>query len=71
MNELLSKAISRLSVLPEERQQAAAAALLDFLDRDQDIDLTAEQLAEIERRLAADDVADDAETAAFFKRMRA
>jgi hypothetical protein len=49
MNKRLSDAIARLSALPEERQQAAAVLLLDFLDRDgSNFDLTSEQLAEID-----------------------
>lgn len=71
MNKQLSDAINRLSHLPEERQEAAAALLFDFLDRDGDIELTAEQIAEIERRLEADEIASDEEVEAFFKRMKA
>ena len=71
MNKQLSDAISRLGELPEELQQAAAALLLDFLDRDDDIELTPEQLAEIERRLESDDVASDEEVKAFFERIKA
>ena len=71
MNKQLSDAIARLSELPEERQQAAAALLLDFLDRDGDFELTPEQIAEIERRLEDDDIATDEEVKAFFERMKA
>jgi hypothetical protein len=70
LNKQLSEAIDRLQALPEDRQQAAAALLLDFLDRDDDIELTAEQIAEIERRLANDDVATDEEVKAFFDRLK-
>jgi hypothetical protein len=70
MNKQLSEAIARLNELPDERQEAAAALLLDFLDRD-DFELTPEQLAEIERRLEKDDIATDEEVKAFFGRMKA
>jgi hypothetical protein len=70
MNRQLSEVIARVSELPEDRQQAAAVLLLDFLDRDPDIELTAEQLAEVERRLAEDDIATDQEVRDFFDRMK-
>jgi hypothetical protein len=70
MNKQLSEAIARLNQLPDERQEAAAALLFDFLDRD-DFELTSEQLAEIERRLENDDIATDEEVKAFFGRLKA
>jgi hypothetical protein len=70
MNKQLSEAIARVRELPEDRQQAAAVLLLDFLDGDSDIELTPEQIAEIERRLEEDDVASDEEVKAFFDRMK-
>lgn len=51
MNKQLDEAISRLRQLPEERQQAAAVMILDFLEYGEDEILTAEQWAEVERRL--------------------
>jgi hypothetical protein len=51
MNEKLHAAIARLSALTEDQQEAAADLLLDFLDREEAADLTAEDLAEIERFL--------------------
>ncbi len=66
----LGDVIARLGDLSEERQQAAAVFLLDFLDGDEDIVLTPEQLAEIERNLEDDDFATDEEVRAFFDRMR-
>ncbi|MGH6670783.1 MAG: hypothetical protein ACRECV_02265 [Xanthobacteraceae bacterium] len=39
---------------------------MDFLDHDEDIELTTEQIAEIERRLAEDDIATEEEGEAFF-----
>ena len=71
MNKQLSEAIARLNQLPEERQEAAAALLFDFLDRDDNFELTPEQLVEIERRLENDDVATDEEVKTFFDRMKA
>lgn len=70
MNKQLDEAITRLRELPEDRQQAAAVLLLDFLEHDEEeIELTAEQIAEIERRLEEDDVATDEEVKAFFDRV--
>jgi hypothetical protein len=70
MNAQLAEAISRLSELSEERQQAATVLLLDFLERDPELELTPEQLAEIERRLDEDDIATDQEVEDFFARMK-
>jgi hypothetical protein len=71
MNKQLDEAITRLRALPEERQQAAALLLLDFLDHDRhDIELSPEQIVEIERRLAEDDVATDEEVKGFFHRLK-
>jgi hypothetical protein len=70
MNKQLSEAIARVRELPEDRQQAAAVLLLDFLDADPDVELTAEQIAEIERRLEEDEVASDDEVKAFFDRVK-
>lgn len=70
MNKHLSDAIARIRDLPQERQQAAAALLLDFLNRDEDVELTPEQIAEIERRLAEDYIATDEEVRTFFDRMK-
>ncbi|MEJ2377653.1 MAG: hypothetical protein P8Y53_12100 [Pseudolabrys sp.] len=72
MNKQLSEAIARLSELPDDRQQAAAALLLEFLDNgDIEIELTPEQLAELDRRLDSDDFASDEEVEAFFARLKA
>ena len=67
----LGDAIARLGDLSEECQQAATVLLLDFLDGQDDIVLTPEQLAEIERRLEDEDFATDDEVRVFFDRMRA
>jgi hypothetical protein len=71
MIKQLDDAIGRLRELPADRQQAAAELLLDFLDRDEeDIELSADQIAEIKRRLAEDDIATDEEVKDFFDRTK-
>ena len=70
MNKQLSEAIARVTSLPEDQQRQAAALLLDFLDGSQDVELTPEQIAEIERRLTEDDVATDEEVKNFFDRTK-
>ena len=67
----LHDVIAQLGDLPEDRQQAAAVLLLDFLDGTDDIVLTPDQLAEIERRLEDKDFATDDEVRAFFDHTRA
>jgi len=66
----LGDVIARLGDLPEDRQQAAAVLLLDFLEGTDDIVLTPEQLAYIERCLEDEDFATDGEVRAFFDRTR-
>ena len=71
MIKQLDDAIGRLRELSADRQQAAAELLLDFLDRDEeDIELSADQIAEIKRRLAEDDIATDEEVKDFFDRTK-
>jgi hypothetical protein len=72
MNKRLSEAISRISELPDDRQQAAATVLLDFLESENAENLlTPEQIAELERRLDDADYASDEEVQAFFARFKA
>jgi hypothetical protein len=71
MNKRLEDAITQLKSQPDERQQEAAEILFDFLERDDDLYLSPEQIAEIERRLKEDDVATDEEVRAFFERLKA
>jgi hypothetical protein len=72
MNKRLDEAITRLKALPDDRQGEIADLLLDVLDQAGDeVALTPEQLAEIERRLESEDVATDEEVKAFFERMKA
>lgn len=72
MNKHLSEAVARISELPDERQEEAAALLQHFLQVDvEDIELTPEQLAELDRRLETDEIASDEEVEAFFARLKA
>jgi putative addiction module component (TIGR02574 family) len=71
MNKRLSEALSRISELPDDRQEAAAELLLDFVEHPEAYELTPEQLAEIERRLDDDDYASPEEVEAFFARFKA
>jgi hypothetical protein len=72
MNKQLSEAISRLSELPDDRQQAAATVLLDFMESENAENLlTPEQAAELERRLDDEDYASDEEVQTFFARFKA
>ena len=49
MNAQLSKAITKLRELPEDRQEQAALLLFDFLEQEEsDFELTPEQIAEVE-----------------------
>ena len=52
MTKLLQKAIDQLQKLPASEQDAAAGALMDYLDQMRDLQLTDEQAAEVRRRLA-------------------
>jgi hypothetical protein len=52
MRELLKKAFEKAMTLPADQQDAAGAALLDYLDDARSLQLTDEQVAEIRRRLA-------------------
>jgi hypothetical protein len=70
MNKHLDEAINRLRELPEERQQAAAAMIFDFLEHGHDEILTPEQWAEVEAALAEDDSASDEEVETFFAQFR-
>jgi hypothetical protein len=52
MTKLLQKAFEKARQLPEDQQDAAAGALLDYLDHMQATQLTDEQVVEVRRRLA-------------------
>jgi recombinational DNA repair protein RecR len=71
MNKQLDEAITRLKSLPEDRQREAADLLFDFIDQaSSDVHLTADQVAEIKRRLAdTEPFATDEEVRATFDRL--
>jgi hypothetical protein len=69
MNEKLSEAIARLQQLPEDRQEAAAMLLIEFLDREDAVDLTPQDLAALERYL--DELVAEKLVKDFFERARA
>jgi hypothetical protein len=52
MTKLLQKAFEQARQLPDDEQDAAGAALLDYLDHMQTVQLTDQQIAEVRRRLA-------------------
>lgn len=52
MTKLLRDAISQVEQLPENEQDAAAAAMLDYLTHRNDLRVSDEDLAEIRRRRA-------------------
>jgi hypothetical protein len=53
MTKLLRKAIEEVERLPASEQDAAAGALMDYLDHMHGLHLSDEQVAEIKSRLAA------------------
>jgi len=52
MTKLLRDALKQVEQLPEGEQDAAAAAMLDYLTHRRDLRVSDEQLAEIRRRRA-------------------
>jgi hypothetical protein len=52
MTKLLDEAIAKVRQLSEDEQNAAAGALLDYLESTRDVQLSDEQLAEVRRRRA-------------------
>jgi hypothetical protein len=71
MNKRLEDAITKLKSQSDEKQQEAAEILFDFLEHDEGMQLSREQLAEIERRLEENDIATDDEVKVFFERLKA
>jgi hypothetical protein len=55
MSKLLEETIAKVRTLSASEQDAAAFALIDYLDHRQDVQLTDAQLAEVRRRLADPD----------------
>jgi hypothetical protein len=52
MSKLLEQAFEQASQLPDDQQDAAGAALLDYLDDARALRLTDAQVAEVRRRTA-------------------
>lgn len=55
MSKLLEETIAKVRTLSASEQDAAAFALIDYLDHRQEVQLTDAQLAEVRRRLADPD----------------
>jgi len=55
MTNLLEEAVKVLRELPDDRQEAAARAIIDYGSDDDGAQLSDEQVAEIERRVASPD----------------
>jgi hypothetical protein len=72
MNARLKEAIEQIKALPEDRQEEFAAMLFDLLniERNPDLYLSPEEIAEIERRASEDGpYATDEEVRATFARL--
>lgn len=52
MTKLFRQTVEQIEKLPDTEQDAAAGALLDYLDHMRGLTLTDEQAAEVRRRLA-------------------
>ena len=52
-SNLLEEAVKVLRGLPDDRQQAAVRAIIDYGADDNDVQLSDEQVAEIEQRIAS------------------
>jgi len=68
MNRKLTDAIARVGALPEDRQEVAAALLLEFLDSEEVAAFTPEGLAELE--LYLDELAAEEMVKSFFARAK-
>ena len=55
MTKLLDDTIARVRGLRDDEQNAAAGALMEYMDALRDFHLSDEQLAEVRRRLSAKD----------------
>ena len=55
MTKLLKEAIDALARLPEDEQERAARAIIDFAAHDGDYRLSDDQVEEVERRMASRD----------------
>jgi hypothetical protein len=52
MTKLLQKTIAEIERIPESEQNAAAGALMDYLDHMRGLSLSDEQVVEVKSRLA-------------------
>ena len=69
MTELLERAIAKLQMLPSDRQDEVAEAVLNMVEGPMDVQLGPEQVQEVARRLETPaGYATHAEVAAFFGR---
>lgn len=72
MNSKLSQAIAKIRELSEDRQEAAADLLFEFVEHPDGFPvLTPEQQAELDRRLDGNDIASEQEVQTFFARFKA
>lgn len=55
MTKLLEQTIAKVRDLPEDEQNAAAGALLEYIDGLRELQISDEQLAEVRRRRSAAD----------------
>jgi hypothetical protein len=72
MNPRLEQAIEQIKALPDDRQQAFAAAIFELLEteRNPDLYLSPEQIAEIERCMSDDEpYATEEEVRSTFERL--
>jgi hypothetical protein len=71
MNKRLEDAVARIKALPDDQQAEIAELLIDVLEQDSlDIQLTPEQITEIEQALReSEPYASDAEVRAVFERL--
>jgi hypothetical protein len=70
MNKRLDEVLTRLKELPDQQQAEIAELLLDFLEQD-DLHLSSEQIAEIERCLSeGEPYATDTEVREVFARSK-
>jgi len=71
MNKHLSEAVARISEFPDERQEEAAVLLQHFLQVGvENIELTPEQLAELDKALSEDEYVTEEQAETFFAQLK-